>query len=119
MSKVDALAAVRRWYLEEQRGKRGSSEALRASEAMDDADWSNDSQFLAWANVTGRSEEALKQLVAGLKAQALALQLKGVVDAGAAADGFAKALSGILQSLPADARKDLAGKIGSVISNLS
>ncbi|CAI7906126.1 unnamed protein product [Closterium sp. NIES-54] len=99
LGKIDAIAEVKRWYLDEQRVKRGESEALRTSEAMDEDDWVDDKQFVAWVQGTRRNAEGFRRRVMSLRGGRLAAVLTRERDAGSIADGLAQAVSSVLQAL--------------------
>ncbi|CAI5511697.1 unnamed protein product [Closterium sp. Naga37s-1] len=115
LGKIDAIAEVKRWYLDEQRVKRGESEALRTSEALDEGDWVDDKQFVAWVQGTRRNAEGFRRRVMSLRGGRLAAVLTRERDAGSIADGLAQAVSSVLQALPASARKDAAAKLAQVL----
>ncbi|CAI5502556.1 unnamed protein product [Closterium sp. Naga37s-1] len=98
LGKIDAIAEVKRWYLDEQRVNRGESEALRTSEAIDEDDWVDDKQFVAWVQGTRRNAEGFRRRVMSLRGRRLAAVLTRERDAGSIADGLAQAVSSVLQA---------------------
>ncbi|CAI5996723.1 unnamed protein product [Closterium sp. NIES-64] len=123
LGKIDLISEVKWWYLDEQRVKRGESEALRTSVAIDGDEWVDDKQFMAWVQGTRRNAEGFRRRVMSLRGGRLAAVLTRERDAGSIVDGLAQAVASVLQALRrcllagwlASARKDAAPKLAQVL----
>ncbi|CAI5966398.1 unnamed protein product [Closterium sp. NIES-65] len=99
LGKIDLISEVKWWYLDEQRVKRGESEALRTSVAIDGDEWVDDKQFMAWVQGTRRNAEGFRRRVMSLRGGGLAAVLTRERDAGSIVDGLAQAVASVLQAL--------------------
>ncbi|CAI6010447.1 unnamed protein product [Closterium sp. NIES-65] len=99
LGKIDLISEVKWWYLDEQRVKRGESEALRTSVAIDGDEWVDDKQFMAWVQGTRRNAEGFRRRVMSLRGGRLAAVLTRERDAGSIVDGLAQAVASVLQAL--------------------